>query len=93
GFEDFMTDESLSGPFNMTSPNPVTNREFVRAIGRALNRPVLLRIPAPVYRLIFGEVAHLHLSGQRVMPTRNIERGFEFRLPTLDGALSAALQR
>jgi NAD dependent epimerase/dehydratase family enzyme len=91
-FDDFMTDESLSGPFNMTAPNPVTNREFVKAIGKAINRPVLMRIPAPIYRLIFGEVAHLHLTGQRVMPSRHSTRAFEFLYPTLREALVAALK-
>lgn len=91
--DDFMTDTSLAGPFNMTAPNPVTNRQFVKTLGKVLHRPVIMRIPAPVYRLIFGEVAHLHLTGQRAMPSRHCTRGFEFRYPMLEGAVRAAIEK
>jgi uncharacterized protein (TIGR01777 family) len=90
-FEDLMTEESLSGAFNNTAPHPVTNREFAKALGQSLGKPVILRIPGPVYRLMFGGIAHLHLTGQRVVPKRNIERGFRYRFPTLEPALKAAL--
>jgi uncharacterized protein (TIGR01777 family) len=92
-FDDFIVDKSLEGTFNMTAPNPVTNREFVKTLGRVLHRPVLMRIPAPIYRLLFGEVAHLHLTGQRVLPNRHIARGYQFLFPTLEAAISDALRR
>lgn len=57
-FEDFMADDALAGPFNNTAPNPVTNRDFSRAIGRVLHRPVLLKAPAFAMRLAYGELAH-----------------------------------
>jgi uncharacterized protein (TIGR01777 family) len=90
-FEDFVNDNSLDGAFNMTAPNPVTNRDFVKTLGRVINRPVLMRIPAPVYRMLFGEVAHLHLTGQRVIPARHMARGYQFLFPELEHAISDAL--
>ena len=87
----FMDDDSLSGPFNNTSPEPVTNREFSRAIGRALHRPVFLRVPGWAMRLAYGEMAHLYLTGQKVIPTRHLDAGFEYRYPDIDSALSEAL--
>jgi len=87
----FMRDNSLSGAFNNTAPNPVTNREFSRAIGRALHRPVLLRAPGWAMRLRYGELAHLYLTGQKVLPARHLRAGFEYRYPFIDAALRAAL--
>jgi uncharacterized protein (TIGR01777 family) len=91
-FDAFMADESLAGCFNATAPKPVTNREFSRTLAKVLRRPVLMRIPAPVYRLMFGGVAHLHLTGQRVVPQRLIDAGFEFRCREFEHALTAALK-
>lgn len=88
----FMQDTSLSGPFNNTSPHPVTNREFSRAIGRALHRPVFLQAPAWAMHLLYGEMAHLYLTGQKVIPTRHLQSGFEYRYPDIDLALKEALQ-
>lgn len=87
----FMEDETLSGPFNNTSPQPVTNREFSKAIGRALHRPVFLHVPGWAMRLAYGEMAHLYLTGQKVLPTRHLHDGFEYRYPDIDSALSEAL--
>jgi uncharacterized protein (TIGR01777 family) len=87
----FMQDASLYGTFNNTSPNPVTNRDFSKAIGRALHRPVS-RVPGWAMRLRFGEMARLYLTGQRVIPARHLGTGFEFRYPDIDSALEAALQ-
>jgi uncharacterized protein (TIGR01777 family) len=91
-FVRFMQDSSLSGPYNNTAPNPVTNREFARAIGRALHRPVLLRAPARAMRLLYGEMAHLYLTGQKVLPTRHLADGFEYSYPDIDSALRDALR-
>jgi len=89
----FMRDSTLSGPFNNTAPNPVSNREFSRAIGRALHRPVLLRAPGWAMRLRYGELAHLYLTGQKVLPARLLQTGFEYRYPFIDAALRVALRR
>lgn len=78
---------SLSGPVNLTSPGPVTNRDFARALGGALGRPVLAKIPAWGVRLLFGEMGkELFLFGQRALPTRLTEAGFVFETPALEEA-------
>jgi uncharacterized protein (TIGR01777 family) len=72
-------EERWTGAVNMTSPNPVRNREFSFALGSALRRPVLLRAPAIALRLLLGEMAeHALLASQRVVPKRAQEGGFEF---------------
>ena len=89
----FMQDASASGAYNNTAPAPVTNHAFSHAIGRALHRPVLLRAPAFAMRLMYGEMAHLYLTGQRVIPARHLESGFGFRYPDIDSALRQALKQ
>jgi uncharacterized protein len=81
----------LSGPANLTAPEPVTNAEFSRALGRALNRPAALPVPAPALRLLYGEMAEVVTTGQRVVPRRLRELGFEFRHPALEPALRDVL--
>ncbi len=88
----FMRQSDLAGPFNNTSPNPVTNREFARTIGKVLKRPVLLHIPGWAMHLMYGEMAHLYLTGQRVIPARHIQAGFDYRYPDIEAALQEALQ-
>jgi len=82
---------ALSGAFNATAPNPVTNAEFSRCLARLLRRPALLPVPAPLLRLVFGEMAELLLGGQRVLPQRLLGAGFRFRFPQLDQALADVL--
>jgi len=83
----------LSGPANLTAPEPVTNAEFSRALGRALNRPAALPVPAPALRLLYGEMAEVVTTGQRVVPQRLRELGFEFRYPELEPALRDVLSK
>jgi uncharacterized protein len=83
--------ETLTGPFNGTAPVPVTHAEFVRTLAAALHRPAVLRMPAPVVRLLVGEMAHLLLTGQRVLPVRTEAAGYSFRYPRLPEALAACL--
>ena len=78
----------LSGPFNACSPQAVTNAEFTAALGRALKRPAVLPVPAPVLRLVMGEAAEMLLTGQRCVPRALQEQGFEFAHPDLDRALA-----
>ncbi|MEO7986181.1 MAG: TIGR01777 family oxidoreductase [Gemmatimonadales bacterium] len=86
--------EDLSGPVNATSPHPRTNREFVVALGRALHRPAKLPLPARATRLAFGEMGDSALlSSARVLPTRLLESGYDFRHPHLPGALRFLLGR
>lgn len=79
--------ETASGPFNLVAPQPLTNAELARALGRVLGRPSFLPVPGLAMRLAFGEVADLLLTGQRAVPQRLLELGFAFRFPGLEGAL------
>ena len=89
----FLLNEAAGGPVNATAPQPVTNREFARTLGRALCRPAWAWVPAPVLRTLLGEMAEeLLLTGQRVLPQRALAMGFRFRYPTLPEALHAILQ-
>jgi uncharacterized protein len=80
-----------SGHVNATAPEPVTNREFARALGRVLHRPAVLPIPGFALRALYGDMASVVTTGQRAVPVRALEQGFEFRYPAIDGALAAAL--
>lgn len=88
-----MEDSRAAGPVNLTSPNPVTNAEFSRALGRALHRPAALPVPALALRLLYGEMAEIVTTGQRAVPRRLRELGFEFRHPAVEPALRDALSQ
>ena len=79
------------GTFNLTSPNPVTNRAFTRALAAQLKRPSCLVIPQFCLTTALGEMARLLITGQRVVPQRLLKQGFCFHYPTLDLALTAAM--
>ena len=80
----------ISGPLNVASLQPVTNREMARTLGRVLRRPAFLPAPAPALRLMLGEMADaLLLGGRRVVPAKALAHGFEFRYPELEPALRA----
>jgi uncharacterized protein (TIGR01777 family) len=82
----------IAGPLNVTAPEPVTNRAFVKALGRALQRPVFAPFPAFAVRAILGEMGEeLLLTSQRVLPTGLIADGFSFDHPSLDAALTSVL--
>lgn len=84
--------DTLSGPVNLVSPNPVTNLQFTKTLGAALHRPTVLPMPAFAARLAFGELADaLLLSSLRARPARLVENGFEFRCPSLSAALGHQL--
>ncbi|MGR3873048.1 TIGR01777 family oxidoreductase [Streptomyces graminifolii] len=82
--------EGLSGPFNLTAPNPLTNREISAAMGRVLRRPSLFTVPAPALKLALGEMSGEVLGSQRVLPKRLLESGFTFAFPEIEGAIRAA---
>ena len=85
---------AVSGPINAAAPNPVTNAEFSRALGRALHRPAWAPVPAFVLNLIFGEMATDCLTlGQRALPKRAVELGYRFRFERIDEALADAVRR
>ena len=81
----------LSGPVNLTAPAPVTNAELSHALGRILHRPAILPVPALALRLLYGEMAEIVTTGQRVIPSRLSAAGFEFRYPELEPALREVL--
>lgn len=82
-----------AGAYNGTAPHPATNRQFAQALGRALKRPVLLPVPGFALRALAGEMAHLLLTGQKVLPRRALKGGFRFQFPTIASALTDALNR
>jgi uncharacterized protein (TIGR01777 family) len=77
------------GAYNVSAPNPVTNAEFTRALGRALGRPTVLPMPQAALKLLFGEMSELLLVSDRMLPRRLLDAGFRFRYPDLDPALAA----
>jgi uncharacterized protein (TIGR01777 family) len=79
------------GPINGTAPNPVTNKELGKALGRALHRPSFMPTPVFALRLALGEVADVVAQGQRVVPKRALALGYPFRFPTIDAALGQIL--
>ena len=84
--------DALRGPVNLTAPQPVTNAELTRTLGRVLRRPTLLPLPAFAAKLVLGELAEEGLlASQRARPKRLLEAGFEFAHPELEGALRHAL--
>ena len=82
-----------SGAYNLSAPNPVTNAEFTRELGRALRRPAVLPMPEAALRLLFGDMADLLLASDRMLPQRLLDAGFRFRHPTLERALAAIFGR
>jgi NAD dependent epimerase/dehydratase family enzyme len=76
---------------NVTAPAPVTNRDFSRALGRALHRPAVLPVPGFALRVLYGEMAQIVTTGVRAVPRRLDELGYGFRQPELASALEAAL--
>lgn len=76
-----------AGPYNLTAPDPVTNRSLARELGRVLRRPAFLTAPGFAVRLALGEFGDVLLNGQRVLPRRLLAEGFRFRHPTLADAL------
>jgi uncharacterized protein (TIGR01777 family) len=81
--------DGADGVLNATAPNPVTNRDFTHALGRAVGRPTLFPVPAFAGTLMLGEGGVVINEGQRVVPARTLASGYVFRHPDLDEALSA----
>lgn len=89
-----LTDSSVEGPVNVVAPEPLTNAEYTKTLGRVLNRPTVVPLPAPVARVALGEVAdELLLASARVEPAKLKATGYEFRHPELEGALRYLLDR
>jgi len=84
-----ITTDRAAGIFNATAPEPVTNRAFTRALGRALHRPAVLFAPAFVLHAALGEMASMLVTGQRALPAAAERLGFSFSHPTLEPALAS----
>jgi uncharacterized protein len=87
-----LDDESWNGPVNASTPDPPTNREFSRALGRALRRPAFAPIPGLAVRLLYGDMAEIVTEGKRIVPARALEHGYAFRHTELAPALRDALR-
>jgi uncharacterized protein (TIGR01777 family) len=88
-----LEDDRLKGAINLTAPEPATNRELSKALGRALRRPAIAPVPAFALKLLYGEMSSIVTTGARVVPARLAELGYRFRRPDLDEALRAATGR
>ena len=89
--EYLMVNQVLSGAFNATAPHPVSNEQFTQQLARQLHRPAFLPVPALVLKLMLGEMSELLLGGQRVIPAKTQQSGFEFRFKRLGEALADVL--
>ena len=88
-----LINDERNGIFNATSPNPVTNNIFTSTFAKALNRPALLTFPSALLKFLFGEMSHILLTGQRVIPKKISQAGFEFQYPSIDLALAQVCGR
>jgi uncharacterized protein (TIGR01777 family) len=84
-------DAPWDGPINACAPEPATNRDFSRALGRALRRPAFAPVPGLAVRLLYGDMAEIVTTGQRAVPMRALEHGYAFRHTDLDEALRDAV--
>ncbi len=88
----FIEHPIASGPYNVSSPNPVTNRQFATHLGTVMQRPSFLPIPSIALKLVLGEMSEVLLEGWRIIPKRLQEMGFEYKYPELELALRDLLK-
>lgn len=86
-----LDNEQVTGPINLSAPEPVTNKEFSKALGRTLRRPAFAPVPAAAIKTLYGEMSTIVTGGVRMVPERLQELGYEFRRPELRDALAAAV--
>lgn len=84
---------SISGPVNAAAPQPVNMQEFCKLLGKVMNRPSWLNVPGFMLRIILGEMSGMLLNGQRVMPKKILQAGYNFKFPTLKDALEDILTK
>jgi len=85
-------EERAQGPVNVTAPNPATNKELSKALGRAIHRPAIAPVPGLAVKTLYGEMASIVTTGARVVPRKLEELGYEFRHPELDEAVRSAVE-
>jgi len=85
--ETAIDDRTFKGIYNLTAPEPTTNRGLTQALGRALGRPAIMPVPLFILRMKFGEGAQVLASGQEVLPERLLEHGFSFSFTDIDHAV------
>jgi uncharacterized protein len=83
--------DGAAGPINVTAPEPVTNRELSKALGRVLRRPAFMPVPGLAVRVLYGEMSRVVTTGARVVPKRLEDLGYPFRRPGLEDALRASI--
>jgi uncharacterized protein (TIGR01777 family) len=86
-----LDNDQADGALNLTAPEPVTNRDFSKALGRTLHRPAVAPVPAFAIKLLYGEMSTVVTTGVRAVPKRLLELGYRFRRPELDEALAASV--
>jgi len=87
-FRFLLEDDKASGAYNLTTPNPVRNKDFAKTLGKALNRPSYLSTPAPFLKMMMGDMANeLLLCGLKIIPKRLLDAGFRFQFEHIDDAL------
>ena len=84
--------DKANGPYNVVSPNPVTNRQFTKCLAGVLGRPAIFPAPSPVLKLALGEMSRLLLTGQMAIPERLEAEGFHFQYPELGPALADSVR-
>ncbi len=92
GIDFLLRHETLSGAFNLTAPEPVNNRQFTMTLAQALSRPAFFTVPVFMMDLLLGEGSELLTQGQRVVPQKLLQAGFEFRYPRLEMSLENLLK-
>lgn len=88
-----LENEQVSGPINLTAPEPVTNRDFANTLGKVLHRPAVFPVPGFMLKLFLGQIADVIVNGKRVIPKKIMDAGYQFQYPTLESALRQLLHR
>lgn len=91
-FEFLLDRQDAQGVYNATAPEPLTNADFGRTVSQVMRRPYWFPVPAFLLKAVMGELSTMALEGQRVLPKRLLEMGFQFRFPTLQAALQDLIQ-
>ena len=86
-----LDDESMTGAYNLSAPEPVTNKEFSKTLGKVLHRPAIAPVPKFAVKLLFGEMSEIVTTGVRMVPERLVEAGYDFLRPDLGAALKASV--